>query len=349
MDHRSSFRPMLAALARELPVGEGLCYEPKWDGFRCVVFAGDDGIDMRSRHGRPLTRYFPEVAAALAALGPGFALDGELVVPSGDRLDFHALLQRLHPAASRVELLSRETPAAYVAFDAIAAGGADLTGRGFADRRRVLEALLAHAPEPIRLTPSTRDPALAARWLAEAGGGGIDGVVVKEETLPYAPGKRRMLKVKRERTADCVVGAFRWHAEERTVGSLLLGLYDGDVLRHAGLAASFGARTRHELTEVLVPRAVALEGHPWEHGFNLAGGPVGRLPGATSRWSEGGEVTFVPVDPTLVCEAAYDHFEHDRFRHPLRFRRWRRDRDPRSCTYDQLAEEAAPVAALLAR
>ena len=339
---------MLAKLARELPAGEGLHYEPKWDGFRCVVFSDEHGVDMRSRHGRPLSRYFPEVAAVLASLGPGFVLDGELVVPSGDGLDFSALLQRLHPAASRVELLSRATPAAYIAFDVVAAGGADLTECGFGERRRILEASLTGAPVPVRVTPSTREREVAARWL-EAAGGGIDGVVVKDESMPYEPGKRRMLKVKRERTADCVVGAFRWHADERTVGSLLLGLYDGDVLRHAGLAASFGARTRRELTEILVPRAIPLEDHPWADGFNVGGGPVGRLPGAASRFSYGGEITFVPVAPQLVCEAAYDHLENERFRHPLRFRRWRPDRDPRSCTYEQFAEEPSPVAALLAR
>lgn len=338
---------MLATLVRELPSGDGLYYEPKWDGFRCLVFAGDDGVDMRSRHGRPLARYFPEVAGPLAALGSGYALDGELVIPARDRLDFTALLQRLHPAASRVELLSRETPAAYVAFDALAAGGIDLTARGFGERRGILEELLAGAPEPIRLTPSTRERSVAARWLDRAGGGGIDGVVVKDESLKYEPGKRRMLKVKHERTADCVVGAFRWHAEERTVGSLLLGLYDGDVLRHAGLAASFGAATRRELTEMLVPHVAPLEGHPWERGFNVGGGPIGRLPGAASKWVYGREITFVPVEPVLVCEAAYDHIEHDRFRHPLKFRRWRPDREPRSCTYDQFCDDAAPLADLL--
>ncbi len=337
---------MLAALVRELPVGDGLYYEPKWDGFRCLAFV-DDGVDMRSRHGRPLTRYFPEVAGPLASLGRDFVLDGELVVPARDRLDFSALLQRLHPAGSRVELLSRETPAAFVAFDVVVAAGADLTGRGFGERRRILEALLDGAPEAIRLTPSTSDPMVAARWLEDAAGGGIDGVVVKDESLPYVPGKRRMLKVKRERTADCVVGAFRWHGEERTVGSLLLGLYDGDVLRHAGLAASFGAATRRGLTETLLPLVVPLEGHQWEHGFNVGGGPVGRLPGAASRFAYGREVTFVPVEPDLVCEAAYDHIEHDRFRHALKFRRWRPDRDPRSCTYDQFPTEPAPVTAML--
>ncbi len=339
---------MLATLARELPVGDGLWYEPKWDGFRCLAFV-DDEVDLRSRHGRPLARYFPEVAAPLAALPPGTILDGELVVPAGDRLDFTALLQRLHPAASRVELLSRETPAAFVAFDVIAADGTDLTGRGFGERRRILETVLAEIGEPVRVTPSTRDPATARKWLDEAGGGGIDGVVVKDEELQYVPGKRRMLKVKRERTAECVVGAFRWHAEERTVGSLLLGLYDGDVLRHAGLAASFGAAARRELTETLLPRVVALEGHPWERGFNVGGGPIGRLPGAASKWAHGREITFVPVDPVLVCECAYDHVEHERFRHPLKFRRWRPDREPRSCTYDQFPDEASPVAAVLAR
>ena len=183
---------MLATLVRELPAGDGLYYEPKWDGFRCLAFVDEGGVDMRSRHGRPLARYFPEVAGPLASLGRDFVLDGEVVVPAGDRLDFSALLQRLHPAASRVELLSRETPAAFVAFDVVVAGGADVTGRGFGERRRILEALLHGAPEAIRLTPSTRDSAVAARWLEDAGGGGIDGVVVKDESLPYAPGKRRM-------------------------------------------------------------------------------------------------------------------------------------------------------------
>jgi ATP-dependent DNA ligase len=347
MDARGSFRPMLASLVRELPVGDDLFYEPKWDGFRCLVFSDEDGIDMRSRHGRPLARYFPEVAGPLAARGPGWVVDGELVVPRGDHFDFSALLQRLHPAAARVELLSRETPAAFIAFDVVVAAGHDLTGRGFGERRRILEALLADAAEPLRVTPVTRDAAVAARWLEEAGGGGIDGVVVKHESLPYVPGKRRMLKVKRERTADCVVGAFRWHAEEWTVGSLLLGLYDGDLLRHAGLAASFGAQTRRELTDVLLPRVVPLEGHPWESGFNIPGGPIGRLPGAASRWAYGREVTFVPVDPQLVCEAAYDHIEGARFRHVLKFRRWRPDRTPRSCTYEQFGDDAAPVTAIL--
>ncbi|HEX2294961.1 MAG TPA: ATP-dependent DNA ligase [Actinomycetota bacterium] len=349
MTDRSGFRPMLATLVRELPVGDGLCYEPKWDGFRCLAFVDDDGVDLRSRHGRPLARYFPEIVAPLATLEPGAVLDGELVVPAGDRLDFSALLQRLHPAASRVELLSRDTPASYVAFDVVVAGGRDVTERGFGERRRLLEALLAGVPEPVRPTPCTRDAGVARTWLDDAGGGGIDGVVVKEETMPYVPGKRRMLKVKRERTAECVVGAFRRHAEEPTVGSLLLGLYDGDVLRHAGLAASFGAGLRRELTEMLLPRVVPLEGHPWERGFNVGGGPIGRLPGAASRWAYGREVTFVPVEPALVCEAAYDHIEGERFRHPLKFRRWRPDRDPRSCTYDQFPDEASPVAALLGR
>ncbi len=337
---------MLASLVRELPAGDDYFYEPKWDGFRCLVFADEDGVDMRSRHGRPLARYFPEIAGPLEMLGRGHVVDGELVVPRGDRFDFSALLQRLHPAASRVEMLSRETPAAFIAFDVVVAHGDDLTGRGFAERRRILEELFAGVPEPLRLTPVTRDRNVAARWLEEAGGGGIDGVVAKQESLPYVPGKRRMLKVKRERTADCVVGAFRWHAEEPTVGSLLLGLYDRDVLRHAGLAASFGAAARRELTEVLLPRVVPLEGHPWADGFNIPGGPVGRLPGAASRWAYGREVTFVPVDPQLVCEAAYDHVEGFRFRHALKFRRWRPDRTPRSCTYDQFGD-AATVAAIL--
>ncbi|MDQ3915152.1 MAG: ATP-dependent DNA ligase [Actinomycetota bacterium] len=341
----ASFQPMLASPTRELPVGDGLFYEPKWDGFRCLVFS-TEGVDLRSRHGRPLARYFPEVIPALEALGRDYVLDGELVVPAGERLDFTALLQRLHPATSRVERLSRETPASFVAFDVVAAGGADLRTHGFGERRTILEAMLAGAPEPLVLTPCTRDPDVARRWLEEAGGGGIDGVVVKDAAVPYVPGKRKMLKVKRDRTADCVVGAFRRHADG-TVGSLLLGLYDGDVLRHCGLAASFGAAFRAELTELLLPRIVPLEGHPWESGFNLSGGPVGRLPGAASRWAYDREITFVPVEPALVCEAAYDHLEGERFRHPLRFRRWRPDREPRSCTYEQLGDDVSPLIAAL--
>jgi ATP-dependent DNA ligase len=343
MDDPGAFRPMLASLVRALPAGDGLLYEPKWDGFRCVAFSTSEGVDLRSRHGRPLSRYFPEVVPALATLGRDYVLDGELIVPAGERLDFSALLQRLHPAASRVDRLSRETPASFVAFDVVVARGRDLTKVPFARRRQVLEAMVAGAPPPVILTPCTRDATTARRWLDEAGGGGVDGVVVKPEDLPYLPGKRRMLKVKRDRTADCVVGAFRWHARERTVGSLLLGLYDGDELRHCGLASSFGAAFRRELTEMLVPRAVTLEGHPWEHGFNLSGGPIGRLPGAASRWSYGREVTFVPVEPVLVCEAAYDHLEGERFRHPLKFRRWRPDREPRSCTYEQFGDDVSPL------
>ncbi|MFN2588957.1 MAG: ATP-dependent DNA ligase [Actinomycetota bacterium] len=348
MEEPAAFRPMLASLARELPVEDGLFYEPKWDGFRCIVFSTGGAVDLRSRHGRPLARYFPEVVPGLAAAGRDFVLDGELVVPAGDRLDFTALLQRLHPAESRVDLLSRATPARFVAFDAVAAGGADLRARGFGERRRILEAMLHDSPGPLVLTPCTRAPEVARRWLDEAGGGGIDGVVVKHEDLPYVEGKRRMLKVKRERTAECVVGAFRWHAEERTVGSLLLGLYDAGVLRHCGLAASFGAGFRRELTDLLLPRTVPLEGHPWENGFNLSGGPVGRLPGAASRWAYGREITFVPLDPALVCEAAYDHVEGQRFRHPLKFRRWRPDRGPRSCTYEQLGDDVSPLVAQVA-
>ncbi|MDQ4025454.1 MAG: ATP-dependent DNA ligase [Actinomycetota bacterium] len=340
------FRPMLASLARELPVGEHLLYEPKWDGFRCIVLSTADGIDLRSRHGRPLARYFPEVVPALAALGSDYVLDGELVVPAGERLDFTALLQRLHPAESRVDRLSRETPASFVAFDVIAAGGADLSARGFAERRRVLEAMFAAAGPPLLLTPCTSDPEVARRWLEEAGGGGVDGVVVKDRAMPYLPGKRRMVKVKRDRTVDCVVGAFRWHTDE-TVGSLLLGLYEGDVLVHCGLVASFSASFRRELSELLLPRVVPLEGHPWESGFNLSGGPIGRLPGAASRWAYGHEITFVPVAPELVCEAAYDHVEHQRFRHPLKFRRWRPDREARSCTYEQLGDDVSPLVAVL--
>jgi len=338
---------MLGRLARELPTG-GYLYEPKWDGFRCLAFRDGEEIDLRSRHDRPLARYFPELVAALrAAEAPRFALDGEIVVAGRAGLDFEALLGRIHPAASRVERLARETPAALIAFDLLGLGDEDLRELPFRERRRRLEGLVSATtpPEvetlgdgPLRRTPATSDPKAAERWLERHRGAGIDGVVAKRDDLPYRSGARAMVKVKRERTADCVVAGFRWFVDRPLPSSLLLGLYDGDgVLRHIGVVTSFTEARRRELIDELRPHAVALRGHPWEHGFLMAGSPVGRLAGAAARWSPRMELDWVPLEPTLVCEVAHDQVDGDRLRHPARFRRWRPDRDPVSCLLEQLA------------
>ncbi|MDQ4064799.1 MAG: ATP-dependent DNA ligase [Actinomycetota bacterium] len=319
---------MLARLERELPVGD-YDYEPKWDGFRAVVVRGGDEVELWSRNGRRLARYFPELTGALVTLpDERFVLDAEIVVVAGGAFDFAALLARLHPASSRVERLRRETPAVLIAFDLMSRGDQSLIAQPFAERRRALEQLFEGTRSPLHVTPMTTDAAIAAGWLDA--GGGIDGVVAKRRDLPYTPGKRTMIKVKRERTADCVVAGFRWHYAEQAVGSLLLGLYDGPILRHVGLAASFTSTQRARLLDDIAPYICDIEGHPWAEGFELAGGPVGRLPGVASRWAEGGRLTWVPLRPELVCEVSYEHFHHDRFRHPPRFRRWRDDRDPRS-------------------
>jgi ATP-dependent DNA ligase len=321
--------PMLARLVRELPVGGDVLYEPKWDGFRCLASRDGDAIELRSRNGRPLARYFPEIVEALDELpARRFLLDGEIVVPGA----FVALLQRLHPAASRVERQRRETPATLMAFDLVMVGGEELAGRPFTERRAALERLLGGAPRGLALTPITDDPHRARRWLD--GAPGIDGVVVKPRDLRYEPGRRAMQKVKRERSADCVVAGFRWKFDEPAVGSLLLGLYDGGTLRQVGLVSAFDAERRRSLVEELRPFAAALEGHPWEHGFNEPGGPVGRLPGTGSRW----DYEWMPLRPELVCEVSYDRVDAGRFRHGARFRHWRPDRDPESCTMEQLGE-----------
>jgi ATP-dependent DNA ligase len=339
--------PMLARLQRELPLGPYV-YEPKWDGFRCLAFRDGDDVDLRSRHGRPLARYFPEVTAALRSLDrDGFVLDGEIVLEA-DRFDFAALLARLHPAASRVERLSAETPATLIAFDLLALGDADLRARPFEERRSLLENLVGEGTSALRVTQLTDDPDVAARWLERSHGSGVDGVVAKRRDAPYEAGLRAMVKVKHERTADCVVAGFRWLVDRPLPSSLLLGLYDaGGELRHIGVASAFAEHQRRALLEELEPLAVMLAGHPWEHGFLVAGSPVGRLKGAAGRWTPEMEQDWVPVAPTRVCEVAYDHVDRDRFRHPARFRRWRPDRDPRSCTFEQF--EILPAHELTAR
>ncbi len=328
---------MLAALARELPVGDYV-YEPKWDGLRCIATV-DDAVTLTSRHGRPLARYFPEIVAALGALGRRVMLDGELVVVTARGFDFAALLGRVHPSRSRVELLARTTPASFVAFDCLALDGESLVARDFAERRRALVGRLGDAHGPILPTPSTDDPDVARLWLERFTGRGIDGVVAKARTLPYQPGKRAMVKVKRVRTADCVVAGFRFYGDRPVVGSLLLGLWHGDELRHVGVASQFTDARRRQLLDELRDDVVPLPAHPWARGFNLGPSPMGRLPGAAGRWDPT-EMTqdWVPLRPARVVEVAYDHLDGDRFRHPARFVRWRPDREPRSCTFAQFSD-----------
>jgi ATP-dependent DNA ligase len=326
--------PMLARLERSLPVGDGLLYEPKWDGFRCLAFCSGGEVVLQSRNDRPLTRYFPEVVAGLRGLG-NVVLDGELVITRAGRADFPALLARLHPAASRVERLARETPSCYVVFDLLATAGEDLTAHEFADRRVRLTTLLEDPPAPLAVTPQTSDPVAAQEWLDAAAGSGIDGVVVKPPDLRYEPGRRSMVKVKRLRTADCVVAGVRVHADGG-VGSLLLGVHDRDRLVHVGVVSSFARAARQELREELAPLVTSLDGHPWEQGFGLEGGALGRLKGTAGRWTPDMVRDWVPLRPERVAEVSYDHLEGFRFRHPARFVRWRPDRAAASCTVEQL-------------
>lgn len=327
--------PMLAKLVRELPVGAGLCYEPKWDGFRCVVFRDGDDIELGSRNERPLTRYFPELVAGLGPWVPDrCVLDGEIVVAGPGGLDFDALLERIHPAASRVALLAARQPASFVAFDVLALGQRDLRPLPYGERRSLLVEALAGAEAPVHLTPATDDSDVAQDWFTRFEGAGLDGVVVKQATDPYREGVRSMWKVKHERTADCVVGGFRWH-KDGGVGSLLLGLYDeAGVLHHVGVASGFAKDRRAALAEQLAAAGGAPDDHPW---LGDGGAAPGRRPGGQSRWGAGRDPAFEPLAPLLVCEVAFDHLQGDRFRHATSFRRWRPDRDPSSCTYAQLA------------
>jgi ATP-dependent DNA ligase len=340
--------PMLGRLARELPEGDYL-YEPKWDGFRSLLFRDGDEVDLRSRNERPLGRYFPELVEAARALpARRVVLDGEILVIGDERFDFAALMSRLHPAASRVELLSRTAPATLVVFDILALEDEDLRDAPFAERRLRLEDALAGIEPPLHVTPATSDPEVAREWLRGTGGG-IDGVMAKPRDMRYEPGARTMLKVKHERTVDCVVAGFRVYADEPVLSSLLLGLYDdAGRLEHVGVVSQLSAQRRAEIARELAPRIVELEGHPWEHGFLTAGGPMGRLKGAAGRWEPGMVRDWIPVAPQLVCEVAYDHADGARFRHPARFRRWRPDRDPASCHVDQLATEATRPGEVLA-
>jgi ATP-dependent DNA ligase len=330
--------PMLAKLARQLPEADGLVYEPKWDGFRCIVFRDGPEVELGSRNERPLTRYFPELLEPLrAALPPRAVVDGEIVIAGTGGLDFDALLQRIHPAASRVDMLAETTPASFVAFDLLALGPDDLRPAPFAQRRAQLEEALGTAPPPVHLTPATTDPAVARDWFARFEGAGLDGVVAKQGDQPYRENERVMMKIKHERTADCVVAGFRWHKSGPIVGSLLLGLYDGaGVLHHLGVTASFTMARRRQLVDELAPhRRSSLAGHPWER-WATPEPATGRTPGAPSRWNAKKDLSWEPLAPDLVCEVGYDNLQGDRFRHATTFRRWRPDRDPGTCTYSQL-------------
>ena len=340
---RPPLAPMLARLTRELPDEPGYSFEPKWDGFRALAFRDGDDIDIRSRNQRPLARYFPEIAHALRSLtAKRFVVDGELVVLARDGVDFEALMMRLHPSATRVERLAESTPATYMVFDLLARGDQDMRDRPFIARRAALERLVAHAPEAVQLTPTTADRDVAERWMNGFARRGVDGVVAKHKDLPYVAGRRAMIKVKPERTADCVVAGYRWFADDpREVGSLLLGLYDGATLVHVGVVTSFTRAQRRALVDELAPLVVPLRDHPWEYGFGLGHSPMGRLKGSAGRWEPSmGPPDWTPLAPSLVAEVAYDSFEQQRFRHPARFRRWRPDRDARSCTFAQLERAA---------
>jgi ATP-dependent DNA ligase len=331
--------PMLAKIADEIPPEGGFLYEPKWDGFRALVFRQGDEAYLQSRDLRPLNRYFPELEKALvAALPKGCVLDGEIVVTRGGGLDFDALQQRLHPAASRVAKLAKETPAAFVAFDLLAAGGRSTMELPQSERRVRLERLLGSAAPPLHLTPMTRERAVAEDWLQRFEGAGLDGVVAKPESLPYQPGKRAMYKIKHARTADCVVAGFRWYRDrQEAVGSLLLGLYDeAGVLHHVGVTSAFTQQMRRDLVEELAPlRENALENHPWRDWAQAADDST-RMPGAQSRWSAGKDLSWEPLRPERACEVKYDHLQGDRFRHAAVFLRWRDDKPASECRYDQL-------------
>ena len=328
---------MLAKRVSELPTTGDWIFEPKWDGFRALVFRDGDEIFIQSRDEKPLNRYFPELLEPLKSHLPArCVLDGEVVIAKDHALDFDALQLRLHPAASRVKMLSEQIPASVVFFDLLCEGERDLRDTAFERRRLELESILASAAAPIHLTPATRDSSLAADWFRRFEGAGLDGVIAKSTSSIYEPNKRVMLKIKHERDCDCVVAGFRWHKKgDRTaVGSLLLGLFDeSGTLHHVGVCASFAEQRRLELAEYLKPyRDDALANHPWkewsEHDH--------RIPGVYSRWSQGKDLSWEPLRPELVAEVEYDHMQGSRFRHPAHFRRWRTDKKPADCTYEQL-------------
>lgn len=330
--------PMLAKRVDQLPTAGDWIFEPKWDGFRALIFRDGKEVMIQSRDEKSLNRYFPElIDPILKQLPTRCVLDGEVVVAQNSALDFDALQLRIHPAASRVKLLSEQIPASIVFFDLLCEGKKDLRGEPFAERRKRLEALLADAKPPLHLTPATSDFDQASDWFRRFEGAGLDGVIAKPISGTYQPNKRVMLKVKHERDCDCVVAGFRWHkkGDRDRIGSLLLGLFnDAGKLQHVGVCASFTDQKRIELVEFLKPyRKNALEGHPWKE---WAGDEINRVPGAQSRWSQGKDLSWEPLRPELVVEVAYEHMQGDRFRHTAQFRRWRTDKKPKDCTYAQL-------------
>lgn len=327
-------------LAKSVPdIPPGASYEPKWDGFRSIVFRDGDEVELGSRNERPLTRYFPElVAAAKAELPERCVLDGEIVIATSAGLDFEALQLRLHPAASRVRLLAEQTPAAFIVFDLLALGGHDFTTRPFAERRAALIDAVAGSGPSFHVTPATTDAATAQRWFDEFEGAGLDGVIAKPLDGHYQPDKRVMFKIKHTRTADCVVAGYRLHKSgDDAVGSLLLGLYrDDGTLASVGVIGAFPMAKRRELFSELQPLVTTFDDHPWNWAAHIAANPDARRYGGGSRWSAGKDLSFVPRRPERVVEVRYDHMEGERFRHTAQFNRWRPDRDPRSCTYTQL-------------
>jgi ATP-dependent DNA ligase len=349
-------RPMLAKSVKGIPdparhaAGdiEGLSFEPKWDGFRCLVFKDADEVELASRNTKPLTRYFPEVVEAMRRQLPSrCVLDGEIFVAlrgdgGVDRLEFETLQERIHPAQSRIDMLAEKTPAAFVAFDLLALGDTSYVDRPFVDRRAALEEALDGLDGPCFLTAATTDPERAEEWFDQFEGAGLDGVVAKPLGAPYVENARTMLKIKHERTADVVVAGYREHKtstrERPLLGSLLLGLYQDGQLQHVGVSASFSETRRAELIERLQPLVVPIEEHPWGHWAEFLTANPDRVPGTQSRWSQGKDLSFTPLRPDLVIEVAYDHMEGRRFRHTAQFRRWRTDREPESCGYDQLEE-----------
>jgi ATP-dependent DNA ligase len=335
---------MLSSAADALPEGEGWLFEPKWDGFRTIVFRDGDEILLQSRDLKPMNRYFPELMAPLtAALPERCVVDGEVVIVGTHGLDFEALLLRIHPAESRVKLLAAQSPASFVAWDLLARGDEDLREVPLGTRRERLEEALARATPPVHVSPATRDRALATDWFSRFEGAGLDGVMAKRLESLYSPGERTMIKVKHTRTADCVVAGFRWHKNGAgtLVGSLLLGLYDDEgTLHHVGVTAAFTNAVRRQLVTELAPlRERALEAHPWRpwaEAQSEAFAKGQRLPGATSRWNRGKDLSWVPLRPERVCEVSYDHMQGTRFRHAAHFVRWRPDKPPADCRYAQL-------------
>ncbi|MDT4959644.1 MAG: hypothetical protein QOD31_3443 [Pseudonocardiales bacterium] len=333
--------PVAPMLAKSVPtIPPGASYEPKWDGFRSVVFRDGDEVELGSRNEKPMTRYFPELVEAIKAeLPERCVIDGEIVIATGSGLDFDALQQRIHPAASRVTMLSEKTPASFIAFDLLALGDDDLTGKPFTQRRAALIDALSGAGYSIHLTPASTDIDEAQRWFTEFEGAGLDGVVAKPLAGTYQPDKRVMFKIKHERTADCVVAGYRVHKSgPDAIGSLMLGLYnDAGTLVSVGVIGAFPMARRKELYEELQPLVTDFEDHPWNWAAHEAGERTPRK-GEGSRWNAGKDLSFVPLRPERVVEVRYEHMEGERFRHTAQFNRWRPDRDPRSCTYEQLEQ-----------